>query len=82
MKIVSGPNVNFYLITALFLGISWHNRSPLPFSYWIAFNLIMIPVSIWLYKWNKKQNQKMVEDFPLDPFIQNKYGTSEDRLQQ
>lgn len=74
MKITSGPNWQFYAVTAFFAYISVEKSSPWPLLGWVGFCIALIPLCIWLHKWNERQNRKMAEEFPLDPFIQAKYG--------
>lgn len=73
MKIVSGPNPSFYVATAFFALLSWSGKSPWPIVGWVVFCATMIPLCIWLHAWNKKQDQKMLADFPHDDYIQRKY---------
>lgn len=73
-KITSGPNVQFYLVTAFFVYMSYANWSIWPIIGWIGFCLALIPLCIWLHQWNQKENEQMLKDFPHDPYIQKKYG--------
>lgn len=74
MRITSGPNWQFYAVTAAVLFICADKQSLWPLAFWIGLCVLMVPASLGLHRWNRRQNERMAEDFPHDPFIQEKYG--------
>lgn len=74
MRITSGPNLQFYAVTAAVLFICSEKQSFWPLAIWIGFCAAMIPLSLGLHRWNQRQNRKLAEEFPHDPEIQKKYG--------
>jgi hypothetical protein len=73
-EITGGPNWQFYAATAFFIYLSITGETIWPVLCWILFCIAMVPLCIFLHKWDKKEDEKMVRDFPLDPYIQKKYG--------
>jgi len=73
-EITSGPNWQFYAVTLLVIYFSFEKQSVLPIFFWAAFCVLMVPASLGLHRWNKRQERKLAEEFPLDPEIQKKYG--------
>lgn len=74
MKITSGPNWQFYAVTAFIIYWCVNDQTIWPILGWIAFWIVMIPVCIKLHKWNEAGNAKILRDFPNDSYIQAKYG--------
>lgn len=72
-EFVAGPNWQWYAIAIGTTMLSIHIKSLWPVLIWILFNILMIPLSIILYKWDVKQGKKMLRDFSYDLEIQRKY---------
>lgn len=68
----------WYGMTALFVYLTWANHNPWWIVGWLLFNVALIPLCLWLHRWNHRQNAKMLEEFPYDPEIQRKYGKYRD----
>ena len=52
MKIISGPNLQFYLVTAFVCYWSYDIHSFWPIVLWIIFCIVLIPASILFHKWS------------------------------
>lgn len=77
-RIVRGPSWAFYAATVLIIYLSWCHRSLVPILCWMGFLAISIPASLWLARWNERENAKLAAEFPEDPLIQAKYGRDRD----
>jgi hypothetical protein len=73
-QITGGPNWQFYAVTAFFVYASFSSGSPWPILGWIAFCVLLVPLCLWIHRWNERENQKMLAEFSDDPYIQAKYG--------
>lgn len=77
--IVNGPNLNFYVFTALFLWLTVETKSPWPIICWSGGCLVLIPICLLLHRWNEqataRHRERMLRDFPLDLEVQAKFGT-------
>lgn len=74
MKITGGPNWQFYAVTAVVLWVCAEKQSLWPLAIWVGFCVLMVPLSLALHRWNRRQNERMLRDFPHDPYIQEMYG--------
>lgn len=73
-EITSGPNWQFYVVTAFICYWAWSSWTVWPIVGWIVVWIVMVPLCLWLHGVNERANQKMLRDFPHDPYIQKKYG--------
>ena len=78
-EITGGPNWQFYFVTALIVYWAWSGWTIWPIIGWIVFWIIMVPLCIWLTRYNDRANEQMLRDFPDDSHIQRKYGRKVDK---
>jgi hypothetical protein len=78
-QITSGPNLQWYLVTAFFIWWSCDKQTPWPILGWLAFCVVLIPLCLWIHKLNEREDAQMLKDFPDDPYIQAKYGKKKTR---
>lgn len=74
VEITGGPNVFFWVTTAGIIALCWENQSLVPLAWWLGALVVFVPISVGLAIWNAKQDEKLLRDFPHDPYIQRKYG--------
>lgn len=67
-------NVQFCIVLAFVIMVSISVHSWMPIGIFVGLTFICVPLSIWVRKWNVREDQKMLEEFPYDPEIQAKYG--------
>lgn len=49
-EITGGPNWQWYVVTALFLYLSIAEASPWWILGWLAFNIVLIPLCLWIHQ--------------------------------
>lgn len=83
MKITSGPNLNFYIVTGFFLYASVRTNNWWILVGWFIFCALMIPLSLWAHEWNKKREvahrEFMLKNYGNDPWVQEKFGATSKR---
>lgn len=73
-EITQGPNIMWMLVTAMmFIPIVGHGNW-WPLIAWFGFNLLLVAVCVPLHFWSRRRDRELADAFPLDPFIQKKYG--------
>jgi hypothetical protein len=77
-EVTSGPNLAWYVVTAILIVVSIDRRTPLPVVAWFIGCVLMIPISFWLHKWNTARAVRhrafMLENYGNDPWVQEKFG--------
>ena len=74
IKITSGPNLQGYLVIALFIYWSYSSNSIWPILGFLGLFAVLVPLCIWVHKLNQRADEEMLREFPNDPYIQAKYG--------
>jgi Flp pilus assembly protein TadB len=67
-------NIYFWISTAFFAYISYASHSPWPILGWVGLLFLCCLFTPYLKRWDEKQRQKLLADFPNDYEIQTKYG--------
>lgn len=80
MRISGGPNWQGWLVIAFV--IYWAiNGTLAPLLWFMAIVAVLVPLSIWLTRWNEREDRKLADEFPLDRRIQEKYGRKVDKTE-
>ena len=61
-KISGGPNLEWYITTLMFGWASIAAENWWLMGGWILFNIVLIPICLWLHKWNDKK-QKLHDEW-------------------
>jgi len=57
-EITQGPNLTWWLVSAVFMYSSIATGNWLIFGGWLAANVVFVPISIWLHNWNEKERKR------------------------